>query len=585
MYSTHHKNVKSEHTPLQPAATQSGGGAMQLQDNRPGAVVQRKLIIESSSASPFTVLKYPMFQSLRKRMDLPVEAWGILKQMAVTNYNFKYSDWQTAIKTAHKVSEFGHPEALAKWTHYIQTAKDRKTIRQPGYATGDQFGIAAALILNPMLDVVISAGPTSGKNHDHTDKAAAIRDFYLESGIEPWRITLAHTTDVREKGAEAMLSQIKKTYMDDFGIKLKSNMDARRKSEDVSWGTTYIAENWSAEGQKKLRSAWGLNRNYDKQIAAWLQSKGVPVAGRNVAILWSRFSGKKGDIHLEHDTSYAGMRQLVMEAARHYTAVIIAGDPSATPKHADKYTSIAKTFGLNVFNLTGFWNDKTKLLYAWGGNTRTGQFRLYDYLNRKFQTLKHLGSRSGNLEAMAMLGHTVRYMEEPASIGGDRMAKWHAVPRTNRTASGGLATGYERLMLEAPVTRSGKYLKEDIDKHGKRPIWAPLVRPTPLLKPPEINSGKYQKGFSETDMEKIRNYLELPSKEKIAILAGYHTLHELDLSTADVSEDSLKTLREGLLMKGWMPNLHKLVLNKNLKPMMEHYTVLLNTRRVQVIFK
>ncbi|CAM4510994.1 hypothetical protein [Corallococcus exiguus] len=41
-------------------------------------------------------------------------------------------------------------------------------------------------------------------------------------------------------------------------------------------------------------------------------------------------------------------------------------------------------------------------------------------------TLKHLGSRSGNLEAYVLLGQEVRYMEEAGNLQAGRMEAWHS---------------------------------------------------------------------------------------------------------------------------------------------------------------
>ena len=53
---------------------------------------------------------------------------------------------------------------------------------------------------------------------------------------------------------------------------------------------------------------------YDKELELWLQLHGLSqddLKRERIIVLWSRFSGKKGDLHPEHDTSFEGMRQLV----------------------------------------------------------------------------------------------------------------------------------------------------------------------------------------------------------------------------------------------------------------------------------
>lgn len=425
-------------------------------------------------------------------------------------------------------------------------------IKQPGYATGDQFGIAATLIANPNAFVVITRGPVAGQpNHDPTDKAAAIQQFYMTSGVPARRAVLVPVPDVRA-GANPLMQQAARqivTNEPEFaGLGLISNQQRNARILSVTGGTEYVAKHWDRTKRTAVRHAWGVahaggrpNTAVDAQIQAWLLGKGVNTARMNrtskVLVLWSRFSGKKGDIHLEHDTSYEGVRQIAWGATAQaaagggYSLVMIAGDKSpGNPAQRGKYSQIARSIGGGrVIDLTEFWSDNTAALQAWGGHTRLGQFKLYDFLERHF-TVKHLGSRSGNLEAMAMLGYTVRYLEEPESEGGQRMEAWHDVGG-RRTEEGGLATGYERLLVEQPTTRSGKYLMEQKRQTGagvpgavydRRPAWAfgrLAVGGQPRSgghKPFPIGTAAYQKGFTERDKRQIFTYLNLPQPMELA---------------------------------------------------------------------
>lgn len=503
---------------LEKEADMMGGKALQMKrigsvPNQKNAttvsskVAQRVLNIQNSTKSPFHNLKFDHFKSVKKRMPVSGNAWGIMKQMAGSPQNYQFKTWREAVSRAQKIYDY-NPRSLRKWHHYITSGSNeqRKTIKQAGYATGDMFGIAAAMIVNPLFDVVISSGPGVGQpNHDPTDKAQMIKDFYLESGIEPWRIKVADSDNVRNSNND-MRDKIKETYQKDFGLNPSNNQINNHRSGGVSEGTYYLARNWSDGSKRKVRRAWKVNTNKDVAIANWLHTRNVPPQGQRIAILWSRFSGKKGDIHLEHDTSYEGMRQLIGWIAPHYSAVIIAGDPSATPASANKFAVMAQHAGINVHNLTGFWSHNTPQLRAWGGNTRIGQFKLYDYLDRHYAELKHLGARSGNLEVMAMMGHTTKYTEEPGSRGAERMESWHEAA-DGRTALGGKATGYERLLIHRPPTRSGQYLLANLHRYGDRPPWA-VGRDLNRIKPAGISA--YPKGFDKRDLQSICAYFGVP---------------------------------------------------------------------------
>lgn len=401
------------------------------------------------------------------------------------------------------------PRAL-DYSNVNEGAIQRLSIMQPGYATGDMFGIVATLIDDNEAHVVISRG----KDNDPTDRANVIRQFYLDSGISDDRIHIVDVNVLRDGGVDLRNEalRVEKTILGNS----KSNTKIKKDDiKSVSGGTEYVAEKFTNETRNKLKTAWNVNDTKDAEIKTWLEEKGVPSTGSNVAILWSRFSGKKGDIHLEHDSSYTGIEQIAVAAAQNYDAVIIAGDKGHSPAKGGKYDLITKRINTKlgagkVFNLTEFWTEDSDSLRAWGGNTRLGQLKLFDFLHRNFQESKHLGFRSGNLEVMAMLGYQVRYMEEPNSVGGDRMAAWHH-HAGGKTTAGGLATGYERLGVFEPPTRSGKYLKTH-PAEDKRPNWAPgrAVHLKPS-KPNEISS--LSKGFGELDMEAIMAYLK-PAKDK-----------------------------------------------------------------------
>ncbi|MFF2131176.1 hypothetical protein ACFVW1_38625 [Streptomyces olivochromogenes] len=169
--------------------------------------------------------------------------------------------------------------------------------------------------------------------------------------------------------------------------------------------------------------------------------------------------------------------------------------------------------GLDVHDLTNFWvNDKAGTT-SWGGDSRTGQMRLYEYLRHDSRATRHLGFRSGNLEALALAGHSVRYMEEPDSEGGERMEKWHAAQNSLHTATGGLAPSYERLPVTAPPTRSGKFLVGLRTQDGahnpapdlKRPPWVYGASASRAEKPAELRAKT--KGFAVEDLDRIIRYL------------------------------------------------------------------------------
>ncbi|MEU6353680.1 hypothetical protein ABZ896_30860 [Streptomyces sp. NPDC047072] len=417
-----------------------------------------------------------------------------------------------------------------------QGAAFKRVITHPGYATGDQFGIAAALHGDPDLHVLVdSAAPGT----DHRDKGQEIVDFYTASGIDPERIHFQQGPQTRsaKQRSEDIVKAINHGAKGFDGL---SKGKLNTLSIPVGSGTTWIGENFSQTVRDRVRAGWHLDDAHFSQedqdkVAAWLAAKGVTVEpGRKVIVLWSRFSGKRGDIHVEHDTSYTGMNQLLTEIRERTKddppgpVVIIAGDAKVNPERRDHYPDLAGRHwekGLDVHDLTDFWNDRAGVA-TWGGDTRTGQMRLYEYLNRQSGgELKHLGFRSGNLEAMALSGHKVRYLEEPGSIGGDRMAKWHEVNSTSA-----VKTGYERIEITRPPTLSGQIAvgaqavwegkkkeygnsptpdqKTELNQLAdefKHPLWVLGKKNARDADKPERDPAN--KGFVKEDVDRIAQYL------------------------------------------------------------------------------
>ncbi|MDR4952791.1 hypothetical protein REB14_11445 [Chryseobacterium sp. ES2] len=343
-------------------------------------------------------------------------------------------------------------------------------IVQPGYATGDMFAIAATLINNERYHVLISTTMDEDENvTDPYDNSKSIIEFYRNSGIPQSRI---HTHKVAEVRAFGLASQLKTKAFNIIKDEYKKDLSKRafenKYYKPVGEGTQYIAENFSDNMRIAVRNAWDINGSQDDAIRIWLETQGIPTSGNNLLILWSRFSGKGGDIHIEHDTSYWGIKQIVHRVADMYDAIIITGDKGYIKERAKKYDETAdeinsKSQSKKVFNITEFWKGNSPELKAWGGNTRMGQFKLYEYFETHFQNVKHLGFRSGNLEVMAMLGYQVRYMEEKGSESGERMTSWFD-RGDGLTEAKGKATGYKRLVLAEPPTRSGKFIQYQIQE-------------------------------------------------------------------------------------------------------------------------
>ncbi|MEW2043824.1 hypothetical protein AB0885_43985, partial [Streptomyces sp. NPDC005534] len=387
-------------------------------------------------------------------------------------------------------------------------------------------GILTSLLHDPNRHVLIARGPAAGlPGHDPVrDKSRAIAAFYAESGIAPARI---HFVDVPslETGSNPWpaLNQeatriaqtewlIRKSFHDMFQIK---------ELWGVTDGTEHVAREFSPHLRERVRDAWDLGPQHDPAVEGWLAGQGIriPAGDKPVLVLWSRFSGKAtqwSDLRsrMEHDTSFQGVRQLLRNLGDGYKAVIITGDPHPDGAGGGKWDELVRDMRAElhtdaIHQVTGFWRGTDPGLTAWGGNTRTGQFRLYDHLARQ-HGVQHLGFRSGNLEAVALIGHGVHYLEESDATGSRRMEAWHDNNGSGSTRKGGLAPGYERVVVSDPPTASGRYAKQFEEDSPPYSTYRPADPATGWRKPVDVYGR--ERGFAHRDLESIREELGLDGR-------------------------------------------------------------------------
>ncbi|MCG6495634.1 hypothetical protein [Kitasatospora sp. A2-31] len=401
-------------------------------------------------------------------------------------------------------------------------------IMQPGYSSGDRFGISVALLADPDMHVLIARGPDPGTpGHDAVrDKSREIAAFYASVGIEPRRIHQVPVPSMEKKGLwRALNAEAYRIVREEWRVeKPFDEMFQVKEIWGVTDGTDLVAERFSPQLRERVREAWGLTDADDARIGSWLSGRGInlPATGGKVLVLWSRFTGKATQwselrSRMEHDTGFQGVRQIVRDLARDYDTVVITGDPHPNAAKAGKWAELVNglraELGVdNVHQITGFWRGGGPELTGWGGDTRAGQFRLYDYLHRHHR-LDHLGFRSGNLEAVALVGHRVTYLEEVGASGSARMEKWHDTG-DGRTALGGTAPGYERVTVSGPPTASGRYAQQyDLDGYDAQ---GGKYQPPPpdswWHKPVEVHGQ--ERGFGISDLDSIREQLALPEADR-----------------------------------------------------------------------
>nr|WP_257019505.1 protein-glutamine glutaminase family protein [Streptomyces sp. TLI_235] len=395
---------------------------------------------------------------------------------------------------------------------------EKAVIEQPGYASGDQFGIAVALLLNENLHVVIGRAP-AGENGNPLagDKSRELEAFYKFSGIGDDRIHIAEALSMETREQYDKIKEKVNQILDGGGYVFTPEKPREHVVKTIYYGTEMVSRYFDADSPDMIRKAWKLidedgNGIKGEEVGSWLKGRGIDLKpGSKVLVIWSRFTGKKTEWldvrgRMEHDTSFEGTRQLLRALGDKYDAVIITGDPHPDAGKAGKWRQLLAEMNDNRFHdITGFWGageSDSVAVRAWTEGMRVGQLRLYDYLGRN-HVVQHIGARSGNLEALALIKQSVRYLEEKGASGAYRMTHWHDT-RDGLTKLGGVAPGYERIQITVPPTASGRYAKP-FDAHRNdlpEPLsYLPTGGANRRHKPAGVYGG--ERGFDHTSMVEI----------------------------------------------------------------------------------
>lgn len=314
--------------------------------------------------------------------------------------------------------------------------------------------------------------------------------------------------------------------------------------DDIAKGTRLLATEARQDLVRSARDAWQLcskkfGGHFDgpcHELLQRLHNTAVKPADRYV-VLWSRFSGKRGGPHPQHDTSYEGLGQLIELVHSRGLGVILAGDRSWTPEKRHKpvpHQDLAE-WDLREVWMTQEWRRLVESVPADNHrfkNPRILQIYLFDYLNRTadrivdtktWGAMIHLGMRSGNLEAFALAGHRVYYMEEVGNEEHARMEAWH----TPKSGNADIGPRYDRILLKEPPTRTGKYIvheqrRGNEESDNKIHPWRRTQ--TALEERPKVKSealGKKgledSRGFIEADLTTIAGYMDLWTESDMRI--------------------------------------------------------------------
>ncbi len=241
---------------------------------------------------------------------------------------------------------------------------------------------------------------------------------------------------------------------------------------------------------------------------------------RRYLVVWVRLSGEQGGAHLELDMGREAVRQIIDIANKNLMSVILSGErgeikktgeytPTDVARRKQKTDTLSEENGV-VLDLREIWKDKEFLDLA---NThqippRVLLFNFFDFLNRTTQGIVHLGMRSGSLEPYAYVGHCATYIEELGNERAVRMASLnpniiqpkikpttkkdntspgHPINKSLLKSPGSFSSsspaaqtkpseikqsaklGLQRLQVDQPSTRKGKYVLHERKKQNSEP--------------------------------------------------------------------------------------------------------------------
>ena len=331
------------------------------------------------------------------------------------------------------------------------------------YMTGDIFGITAALALDPSLKIVFA--------YDKKDAYYTQNEkFYQACHVWESRVVVFNVCENNPKAtAKGVYSAFKALYgghgsvnsRDQASVPVAKNIKEQYSDiEEVHAVTSRVAAAYKADfkgSAKKVLDMWQPGQAPPESLKK-LQDytdKFVSKDDSQCVVLWSRESGKRGGAHVELDSGYQGIRQLVDKLSTGKRKILLAGDDrmihstqgAGAGREQSKLRQIAEGRP-GVKAMSNFWTtDDYKDI--WNGDEamqRVGQMLLWKNLEEaKGGRLVHVGMRSGNLETFAMLGMKVVYLEVKGSPSGERMEQF---------AAAGIP--YDRFSIERAPTKTGQ---------------------------------------------------------------------------------------------------------------------------------
>ncbi|KAL0573846.1 hypothetical protein V5O48_008110 [Marasmius crinis-equi] len=419
---------------------------------------------------------------------------------------------------------------LGKFRHRIVTDAGQ---------TGDVPHIAAALVLDPLTDVIIlykstDLGVAQNAYNTYVNAIAAEsqieKDPVLNLQKPADRVIKVERPDTKRDYFGLLPSQsvfvgVSSWHSKSKGTKDRFTGNLELWSYEAASGqrieyptispvgaTAYIAGQFHANPAEGLYNTLAARLSSPKvdsvAIERWTKQDlegalSLPAFGtkpadrKKLLLLWSRYSGQNKEYAVpgsghnpENDSDPAGQKQIIQLASKElgYTVVTLGNDPTGWHKTPlDGHAPIH--LGESVF-----WNAET--FKAFG---RPGQTSLYVALLRNYKVVQ-VGQKTGGMDNAALVGIPTVYIEDAVGLelSGGRMKMWSDEPKML----------YEGAIITQPPGAFGKALRAR--QAEDKPEETLENRKGARM---EAENGDFEAGYLPDDLKTIRATLDKVYKQ------------------------------------------------------------------------
>lgn len=323
--------------------------------------------------------------------------------------------------------------ASASVTYYFQAA----------YMGGDQFAVGAALKSKPTSRLILFY------TAQETASAKRLASFYgVSCGLTSSRLLPVQVDDSRA-AYQTGLQVVDKRIENEAGPAIADarlqflNTISRAPGtmlNPVGGATTDVAAAIMKGDGKGNVAGWNdvdpvENSYWAYRVDKFLGRKAI-LRNEKYVIVWTRFSGQDGGAHPELDDTWKGLAQACRGLLKAGRKIIVVGKPKGhdiLPTQLNAYMDLLDTENAPAVSRAGmqiwgeYWKNEGEETFNGKiiGPNRAAEYAIFLRMARGWGCkLVHLGMRSGAMDAAALLGMRVRFIENKDNEQIGRTTKW-----------------------------------------------------------------------------------------------------------------------------------------------------------------